>query len=74
MAKSHRELLAEVLHLPPLDRVAFVDRVLASFDPPDQAELDAFWAVEAEDRLDAWAAGQIGTVTAEEVFERFNRL
>ncbi len=72
MSKSHRELLAEVLHLPPLDRVVFVDRILASFDPPDQAQLDALWAAEAEDRLDAWKAGQIGTVSAVEVFERFN--
>jgi putative addiction module component (TIGR02574 family) len=73
MSKSRHELLSEVLHLPPLERVTFVDRILASFDPPQQAHLDALWAAEAEDRLEAWEAGHIGTVSAEEVLKRFNR-
>jgi putative addiction module component (TIGR02574 family) len=73
MAKSPHELLSEVLHLPPIERVAFVDRVLASFDPPDQTHRDALWAAEAEERLEAWNAGQVGTVSAEEVFKRIDR-
>jgi putative addiction module component (TIGR02574 family) len=44
------EILAQALALPPEERAVLADRLLASLDGPNQKEIDAAWAEEAERR------------------------
>ena len=46
---------------------------MATFQEPSDAELDALWAREAEDRLAAFDRGELGSISAEEVFARIER-
>jgi putative addiction module component (TIGR02574 family) len=45
-----------------------IEGLLRSLDRPDQA-LDAIWADEAERRLEAYRAGRLAGIPAEEVFK-----
>lgn len=47
MTISRETLVNEALTLPPVERVAVIDRLLSSLDEADQ-KLDALWADEAE--------------------------
>lgn len=67
MPQSAKSLLHEALNLTLNDRAALVDRLIASLDKPD-ATLDALWLKEAEDRLAAFRAGDLGVVDAGQVF------
>jgi hypothetical protein len=67
MPQSAKSLLHEALNLTLNDRAALVDRLIASLDKPD-ATLDALWLKEAEDRLAAFRAGELGAVDAGQVF------
>ena len=62
MTISRETLVNEALSLPPVERVAVIDRLLSSLDEPDQ-KLDALWAEEAEARLEAFERGDIRSVT-----------
>lgn len=67
MPQSAKSLLHEALNLTLNDWAALVDRLIASLDKPD-ATLDALWLKEAEDRLAAFRAGDLGAVDAGQVF------
>ncbi|MBI2301441.1 MAG: addiction module protein [Armatimonadetes bacterium] len=73
MSAESEMVLAAALALPPTDRAALVEAILASFDCPARAETDAAWAVEAEDRIDAFERGELQSAPAAEVFERIDR-
>jgi putative addiction module component (TIGR02574 family) len=68
MPTDTKHVLEAVLSLPAIDRAAIVESLLASLDQPD-ASIDQSWAVEAEERLTAFAAGQMKAIPAEVVFE-----
>jgi putative addiction module component (TIGR02574 family) len=53
--------------LPADERAELVEHLLASLDAADRERLDALWAAEAEDRLDAYERGEIQAVSAEAV-------
>ena len=72
MQESTNVLLREALKLPPIERAAPVERIIASLDRPD-ASLDALWVKEAEDRLTAYHAGEIEAIDAEAVFAELGR-
>ena len=55
------------------DRAEVLQRLLAKFEEPPDAELDQLWAQEAEDRPDAFDRGELGSVSGEEVFARIER-
>lgn len=59
--------------LPAIDRAALVESLLASLDQPD-ASIDQSWAVEAEERLAAFDAGQMKAIPADVVFEELEQL
>lgn len=63
-------LSAQVVQLPPEDRLALVERILDSLDEPD-ASMDALWAKEADDRLDAYHRGEIRAVALSEVIAKY---
>jgi putative addiction module component (TIGR02574 family) len=66
-------VLAEALDLPPIERAALVDALLSSIDFPERKEVDALWANEAEDRIDAYERGNLSASPAGAVLDRINR-
>jgi putative addiction module component (TIGR02574 family) len=74
MTALGEKILAEALALPPIERASLVEEILSSFDFPSRHEVDALWAAEAEDRIDAFERGEIRSVSADEVFDRIDRL
>jgi len=73
MPTAAKEVLATALSLPAIDRAAIVESLLASLDHPD-AGMDESWAVEAEERLAAFDAGQMKGILADEVFKELDNL
>ncbi len=65
-----RPVAAQALKLGPVERAELIELLLTSFDETRRGEIDALWAAEAEDRLDAHDAGNIPAVAAEDVFKR----
>lgn len=64
----------EAVNLPPRERAQLVDKIISSFNYPAQNKVDELWAMEAEERIDAYEQGQIGSTPAEKVFEEIDRL
>lgn len=59
MSAEVQGLVASALSLPATDRIVLAEKILESLDDADQAEIDAAWAKEAEDRLEAFERGEI---------------
>jgi len=72
MTVQTQQVLEKAIHLPPVDRAELVERILSSFDRPNREEIDALWAKEAEDRIDAYDQGKIKAIPASRVFEKIN--
>ncbi len=70
MTEQSRKVLAEALELSPIERATLVEELLASFDFPERHEIDALWAKEAEDRVNAYDRGELGATAAQAVFDR----
>ena len=60
-------LLEEALALPINERADLVERLLSSLDPPEP-EVEKLWALEAEDRIEAFERGELKTISAREFF------
>ncbi|NLV30520.1 MAG: addiction module protein [Acidobacteria bacterium] len=73
MSDKSSRILAEALDLPPMERALLVEEILASFDFPDRRDVDAAWAAETEDRIDAYERGDLSASSVQEVFDRLNR-
>ena len=69
MPHTMRQVLAEALTLPPVERAELIELLHESFNPTNREHLDHLWAQEAEDRLDAYERGEIGVIPAA-VFEK----
>jgi len=72
MSENAQKILQEALNLPPEDRAEVVERLLETFQDPPDPVIDEMWAQEAEDRIDAYNRGELGSVSAEEVFDRID--
>ncbi|HXM46598.1 MAG TPA: addiction module protein [Pyrinomonadaceae bacterium] len=72
MSASAETLLRQTLQLSPNARAALVESLITSLDKPD-AELNALWLKEAESRMAAYRAGELGAVDADEVFAELGR-
>jgi putative addiction module component (TIGR02574 family) len=70
MTHTAETLCAQVVQLPPEERMQVVERILDSLDEPD-ASLDALWAKEADGRLTAYRRGEIRAVTLSEVIAKY---
>ena len=69
MSKNGTQVLEGALALPPDERAELADRLLSSLDTKRQRKIDKLWAEELEDRIDAFARGEIKAVSAKEAFE-----
>lgn len=72
MTAIAQQVLADAIHLPPMERAELVERILSSFDFPFRGEIDSLWAKESEDRIAAYDRGEIRSIPARQVFERIN--
>ncbi|MDO8906482.1 addiction module protein [Hydrogenophaga sp.] len=70
MPITAKSLSAQALQLPPDERLALVDQLLATLDEPD-ASLDALWANEAESRLAAYRRGEIQATSLSDVIAKY---
>ncbi len=70
MPHTMRQVLADALTLPPVDRAELIEELFFSFDVVDRKALDALWAKEAEDRIEAFQRGEFSAIPADEVFAR----
>lgn len=70
MKPESQDLLKEALALPPIERAALVDQLLASLDRPDEA-VDQVWRKEIAARLRAYRSGEAPTVSAEDVLAEY---
>lgn len=73
MTAQTQQVLEKAIHLPPVERAELVEQILSSFDFPTRDKIDALWASEAEDRIDAYDQGKIKAIPASQVFEKINR-
>jgi putative addiction module component (TIGR02574 family) len=73
MSAHGKQVLAEALELPPVERAELVEEILSSFDFPLRPEVDAMWAREAEDRIDAYARGDLKARPAGDVFKELGK-
>jgi len=69
VSKNGTQVLEEALALPPDERAELADRLLSSLDMEHQRKIDELWAVEVEDRIDAFERGEIKAVSMKEAFE-----
>ena len=70
MQPAAKALSEQAVQLPPVERMALVERILDSLDEPDPA-MDALWAQEADDRLAAYRRGEIRAVPLSEVLAKY---
>lgn len=70
MTKRAEHILSEALKLPPVERAELVESLLSSFEFKGREAIDALWAQEAEDRLDAFDKGEISIIGVEEEVNR----
>jgi putative addiction module component (TIGR02574 family) len=66
-------LLEEALKLPPVERAELVERLLSSFEFRSRKDIDALWAKEADDRIEAFEQGHITAIPAENVFSEIEK-
>ena len=67
-----QQIFKEALMLAPKNRASLAEQLLASLDQPDKT-LDELWAKEAESRIDAYEAGNITAISAEQVFGKYKK-
>lgn len=73
MSKQREQILAEALKLPPVERAELVENLLSSFEFRSRKTIDALWAQEAENRIDAFERGEIAAIPAKEVFAKIEK-
>ena len=65
---SSKDVLKQALKLKPDERFMVVEGLIKSLDKPDSS-LDEVWADEAEERLQAYRAGNLEGIPMEEIFK-----
>jgi len=70
MLEHTEAILEQALALSPKDRAALVEKLLASLDQSDPV-VEAPWAKEIEDRINAYEAGELEAIPAEAVFKKY---
>jgi len=73
MSRQGKQILAEALNLPPIERAEIVEELLSSFEFPSRKTIDELWDQEAESRIDAYERGEITAIPAKEVFEKIEK-
>jgi len=73
MSPQADRVLSDALNLSPLERADLIEKLLASFPFPDRKAIDQRWAIEVEERIDAFERKEIKSKPASEVFSRIER-
>ena len=73
MPKHAERILAEALEMPPVERAELVENLLSSFEFQSRKAIDALWAHEAEDRIDAFDRGEMTAIPAKDVFAEIEK-
>ncbi|MBU4143306.1 addiction module protein [Patescibacteria group bacterium] len=73
MLKHAENILAEALELPPVERAELVENLLSSFEFQSRKTIDALWAQESEDRIDAFERGELTASSAKDVFTEIEK-
>ena len=73
MSLLKKEIETEIFTLPPLERASLAERLLSSLDTTEQNTIDQKWAIEVEDRLEAYQRGELQVVDASEVIARLEK-
>ena len=63
-------LFKEALTLNSFQKAQLIDKLISSLDMSD-SEIDELWAKEAEDRIDAYNAGKLKSVSLEKVLQKY---
>ena len=74
MTAQAQHVLQEVLIWPPTERASLIDALFQSFDTKKQLEIEGACVREAEDRLSAYRAGEMQTISMDEAMKRINEL
>jgi putative addiction module component (TIGR02574 family) len=72
MSIETREILDLAMELPAVEKARLVDQLLSSLDEPDEA-IDALWRKEVEDRIQAYRAGELKSVSLAEVLAKYRK-
>jgi hypothetical protein len=67
---NSQELYQQANQLPPLEKLRLAELLLADLDTPDPT-IDAIWLDEAQIRWKKYQAGELTTVSYEEVMEKY---
>ncbi len=70
MIHVDKKIAGNALSLPVTQRVELVELLLASLDSPDKA-IDELWALEAESRIDAFEAGELKSISLDNVLSKY---
>jgi len=73
MPKHGRQILAEALKLPPVERAELIEGLLTSFEFQSRKRIDALWAKEAENRINAYERGEMAAIPAKDVFAEIKK-
>ncbi len=60
----------EALTLKPSEKAQLIDQLISTLDKSDK-EIDELWAIEAENRIDAYDQGKIKAISLEKVFQKY---
>ncbi len=66
------EIFLDVSPLKSLDKLQLVEKILSSLNPIDK-NIENIWANEAEDRVEAYEKGLLSTVSAKDVFAKYQK-
>jgi len=64
---STKEIISKALHLKPAEKSIIIEALLKSLDVPDP-DIEKIWAEEAEKRLEAYKAGNLKSVSLDDLF------
>lgn len=63
-------ILKEALTLKPSEKAQLIDKLISSLDKSDK-EIDELWALEAENRIDAYDQEKIKAISLEKVLQKY---
>jgi len=72
MTVQTRHIFEEALGLPANEKALLAEQLLASLDLSSSRSIDEMWALESENRIDAYERGEIIAISAKEVFEKID--
>jgi putative addiction module component (TIGR02574 family) len=73
MPKHAENILADALELPPMARAELVENILSSFEFQGRNTVNALWAQESEDRINAFERGEMIAIPAKDIFAEIEK-